>query len=303
MAPPARGRFLGFHLDDETCNNDIRFGNISTLEPPCIALLEKYSQWIGNLSGTGLTLSVDTGACAESTCFNLTWNGVSKRGEQHVIDIVNESVVMDYTRDAASAVSYEGRGAKWLLSYASTFTPPRQVRLGLAVRDPGANSTWWQADNISALDALMHRVQALASSFPSFDGLAVFHTELWWAASRAAAPKRGLLDASRRSLGQSWPARQNLAGWYIPPEAVFNGTYLQLDFLHWAKAANISVLYSQNWVGLPTSIPGVLNNTDAFCSFAQMAHRAGIDLQVRQKRFQRYARDFFEYLLSLTSWL
>ena len=67
--------------------------------------------WAGNLSGTGLSLAVDTGACVEPTCFNVTYNGVTKRPQEHVIDIVNESVVMDYVTTPGAAVSFEGRGA------------------------------------------------------------------------------------------------------------------------------------------------------------------------------------------------
>ena len=36
----AGGRILGFHLDDERCTGpDSRFGNTSTLVPPCLAVL------------------------------------------------------------------------------------------------------------------------------------------------------------------------------------------------------------------------------------------------------------------------
>lgn len=179
---------------------------------------------------------------------------------------------MDYVRNAKDAVSYDGRGAKWLLSYASSFEPARRVRLGLAIREPGAAHTWWQADNISALDTLMTHVTALAASYPSFDGLAVFHTKLWWAAS---------LNASFIPNAQS--AQGRIGGWYIPDEAIFNGTYQQLRFLHWAQHVRISVLYAQDYIGFPTVIPGVQNNTDAFCAFAQMAHRANVDLQVSHR--------------------
>ena len=176
---------LGFHLDDERCNTDTRFGNRSTLEPVCLAVLDEYKHWVGNLSGTGLVLSVDTGACAASApCFNVSWGGASKQVHEHVIDTVNESVVMDYVASASEAVSYEGRGAAWLLSYAATFVPPRPVRLGLSVREPGAPRTWWQADNISALDTLLNGVVPLASAFSSWNGLAVFHTALWRASVR-----------------------------------------------------------------------------------------------------------------------
>ena len=121
-------KVLGFHLDDESCSPDTRFYNRSTFEPACLKVLTEYSHWVGNLSGTGLVLSVDTGACVEATCENLTWHGVTKRAHEHVIDTVNESVVMDYVDMASGAVSFEGRGAAWLLSYAATFTPPRPVR-------------------------------------------------------------------------------------------------------------------------------------------------------------------------------
>ena len=67
----------------------------------------------------------------------------------------------------------------WLLRYASTFTPPRKVRLGLAIRAPGAPLTWWQADDVAALDTLMAGTVDLAKAYPSFNGLAVFHTLIW----------------------------------------------------------------------------------------------------------------------------
>jgi hypothetical protein len=268
----AGGAIVGFHLDDERCNTDTRFGNRSTLEPVCIAVLDEYKYWAGNLSGTGLVLSVDTGACAASApCFNVSWGGASKQVHEHVIDTVNESVVMDYVDSASAAVSYEGRGAAWLLSYASTFDPPRPVRLGLAVREPGAPRTWWQADNISALDALLAGVMPLAEKFRSFDGLAVFHTALWRASALAGPPSPS---------GNPGRGLRRLAGWYVPDEAIFNGTYQQLEFLRWAQATNISLLYAQNYVGNSVAIPGVSNNTAAFCSFIQMAHRAGVDVHL-----------------------
>ena len=91
---------------------------------------------------------------------------------------------MDYIDTPAGAVSYQGRGAAWLLSYAATFSPPRKVRLGLAVRQPGAPKTWWQADNITALDSLLDGVVPLAARYASWSGLAVFHTALWRASVR-----------------------------------------------------------------------------------------------------------------------
>jgi hypothetical protein len=38
------GRILGFHLDDERCTGpDSRFGNASTVVPPCLAVLQEYA--------------------------------------------------------------------------------------------------------------------------------------------------------------------------------------------------------------------------------------------------------------------
>jgi hypothetical protein len=231
-APRVAAEILGFHLDDERCTSDTRFGNRSTLIPICQGVLDEYAQFVGNLSGTGLVLSVDTGACVEASCINISWGGVSKRAHEHVIDIVNESVVMDYVNTASGAVSYGGRGASWLLEYASTFTPPRPVRLGLAVREPGAPSTWWQANSITALDALLTAVLPLAQAFHSFDGLAVFHTALWQASAKAGPP------SPSGNPGRGKNGRRGLAGWYVPPEAIFNDTSQQLAFLQWAKATN-----------------------------------------------------------------
>lgn len=114
-----------------------------------------------------------------------------------------------------------------------------------------------------------------AEAFPSFDGLAVFHTALWRASALAGPPSpTGNPGRSRNGAGGL------LAGWYVPPEAIFNGSAAQLEFLHWAKATNISLLYAQDFVGLPTVIPAVPNNTLAFCHFIQQAHRASIDVHL-----------------------
>ena len=124
------------------------------------------------------------------------------RVSAQVIDLVNETVVMDYIDTPAGAVSYQGRGAAWLLSYAATFSPPRKVRLGVAVRQPGAPKTWWQADNITALDWLLNGVVPLAARYRSWNGLAVFHTALW-------------RESVRRSLRVLFGKRQQHGRWLI----------------------------------------------------------------------------------------
>ena len=58
-APTRAGAaILGFHLDDERCNTDTRFGNRHTPEPACLALLAAYKHWVANLSRTGPFSSV-----------------------------------------------------------------------------------------------------------------------------------------------------------------------------------------------------------------------------------------------------
>jgi hypothetical protein len=105
---------------------------------------------------------------------------------------------MDYIDTPAGAVSYQGRGAAWLLSYAATLSPPRKVRLGLAVRQPGAPRTWWQADNITALDTLLNEIVPLATPYTSWSGFAVFHTALWRASVRLCSNSLNTLGSVRK---------------------------------------------------------------------------------------------------------
>ena len=66
----------------------------------------------------------------------------------------------------------------------------------------------------------------------------------------------------------------------MPPDAIFNGTAARQAFLKWAVATNISTLFAQDFVGAAPNAGPEPNTTAAFCSFAQDAHTAGIDLHL-----------------------
>jgi hypothetical protein len=66
----------------------------------------------------------------------------------------------------------------------------------------------------------------------------------------------------------------------VPVDAIFNGTVPRQAFLKWAVAANITTLYAQDFVGGAPNPGPEPNTTAAFCSFAQDAHAAGIDLHL-----------------------
>ena len=66
----------------------------------------------------------------------------------------------------------------------------------------------------------------------------------------------------------------------MPPDAIFNGTAARQAFLKWAVATNITTLFAQDFVGAPPNAGPEPNTTAAFCSFAQDAHAAGIDLHL-----------------------
>ena len=75
-------------------------------------------------------------------------------------------------------------------------------------------------------------------------------------------------------------SKGGLAGWYVPVDAIFNGTAARRAFLDWAVGANITMLYAQDFVGGPPNAGPEPNTTAAFCSFAQDAHAMGIDLHL-----------------------
>ena len=140
------GEVAGFHVDIETCSGNIgkaHHGNTAAQQrEACVSFfgkLENISRAAAAISTTlprPLTLAVDTGtawACGEepaSGCINITYNGKSKPVSQHVIDLSNTAVLMDYTRDPEMVYSR----ALPYLSYADALADgePR-VRVGVAI--------------------------------------------------------------------------------------------------------------------------------------------------------------------------
>ena len=227
----SNGEVAGFHVDIETCSGN--YGKthgghtVAQQRAACASFfgkLENISRAAASISKTlphPLTLAVDTGtgwACGEepaSGCINITWNGVSKPVSQHVVDLSNSTVLMDYTRDPAKVYSR----ALPNLAYADTLEDGAAcVRVGVAIgcvpgqTRPGGDSMpcavpAWATRNDSELATLLATAEPLLRKHRSFGGFAVFHDGYWF--------EQFLSNPA--PAGTRWPL--GTAGWYSKPHS------------------------------------------------------------------------------------
>lgn len=290
FAPGTRARILGFHVDDEQCfpstqfNRTVRWNHDldprktrrrDALPPPrltqvmtktCVDYLDMLSGWKERLRDTGLVLSVDTLPCVSAECYAIEHGGVLLHVYEHLLRIADEVVVMDYVRDAKAAVSYSGRGAAAVLNRSAALDSPVPVKLGLAIQDPDAPSTWWQVKDADELDALLSATLTLVEPFSAaFGGFAVFDTMTWRANTNRTPPSAGGRYGGR------------LSSWYIPDAAVTDGA-ARTAFVKWASANNVSTLYAQNFID--PRVPPVPRSAELFCELVREADAAGIHFHV-----------------------
>ena len=276
---PAAGRVAGFHVDDESCsgllmNNETDqkikcaayFGSLANLS----ATLARYS---AGLKGPPLTLTVDAGTAwtcptARAGCFNLTFGGKTQSVAEHVIDLADAVVLMDYDRNYSNVVQ---RAADFL-AYADTKGKGSvAVSVGLAIAPPPhATAAAWQTRNESELAAVMAASRTALARYASFDGFAVFFGQTWRNSSGAAGDRL------------AWPKGTGV--WYLDHGMVLDASR-RAEWLRWARSRGVGAAYIAPHAGNTAliSIPGVEGSAadDAkFCDFIHEAEAVGIDVQL-----------------------
>ena len=272
----ADARITAFHVDDESCS-----GLIQDNRTAQIISCNRFFTSLVNLSSAleaskslpaPLRLSVDAGTgwvcqTGATNCFNLTFNGTTKSVAQHVVDLADEVVLMDYDTSAAKVLSR----ARPYLEYADARGKRASVVVGLAVAAWNATPAWWQVRTEDELAKLMQDAAPALDAFTSFGGYAVFTDGTWLShAAHGAAP------TYLRRTGT----------WYIDHAPLIDTNTTRRDaWLAWARARNVSEVYIAPHAGADAliSIPGVEGspeNDKRFCDFVWLAERQGLSVQL-----------------------
>ena len=250
--PFARARVVGFSLD---------------IEPPAgpesaafVAVMAEY-RW--RLAGSGLLLSADAGTAWTGADYATTVNGTTKLLSQWLVDLCDESVLMDYDRNASNLLVR----AEPYLDYADA-RPGHAVVVGVAVATPGAAPTWWQTASAAELEALIAAVDPALRAHPSFNSprprYAVFFAQTLWNATRAApAP---LIANETKTL------------WYLDDDWVYNET-ARADFFAFCRAQNVVAVYDAPHAGNRPHIGAAPADQALYVDFIHLADAAGIDVQ------------------------
>jgi hypothetical protein len=290
LALPALARLQGFHVDDESCSGLVQ--DNSTAQ---VAQCARFFASLANLTaaiehaglpGAPLTVSVDTGVAwlcpaGATDCINMTWAGASKSVGQHVVDLADEVLLMDYRRDAAAVLA----AATPFLRYADESSSSgggggggrdrTVVRVGVAVAAPpapgGAPPALWQTRDESELLALLAATEPVLAAHRSFGGFAVF-TGGNWRAQAAVGPPLARPPAAKSGV------------WYMDHKVALDLT-LRAEWLAWAAERSVDAVYVAPHAGQDAliSIPGVEGspeNDKLFCDFIWLAHAQGVDVQL-----------------------
>jgi hypothetical protein len=260
-------------VDDESCSGLIQDNKTAQLIScnrffsSLVNLSSAVAEASKSLPAT-LRLAVDAGTgwvcqTGATNCFNITFNGATKSVAQHVVDLADEVVLMDYDTSAAKVLSR----ARPYLEYADACG--KSVVVGLAVAAHGDEPQWWQVRTEADLAALMRDAAPALGAFASFGGYAVFTDSAW-------------LSHAPHSV--ALPAFSRTATWYIDHAAVLNATQRD-SWLAWARARNVSAVYVAPHAGADAliSIPGVEGspeNDRRFCDFVWLAERQGLSVQL-----------------------
>ena len=284
LLPPAAAAVTGMHVDEEYCSGNLDQpqgpNNRSTQVRLCTQFLDQLHNLSAQLKAQSppLSLSVDAGtwsvcppgsppAPAPSSCFNLTYRGASKSIAEHIVDVADRAVLMDYDTKAQHAL---GRAAPFL-RYADSIGKERSVVVGLAVAPPGAAPTWWQTKDELELQQLMAELRPALSRHRSFGGFSVFDSTTW-AQSSAAHP------------APPGTAFHPTGAWYADHAMVLNRTR-RGTWLAWAKSRALDRLFiaahASNTALIP--VPGIEGSAAAaqeFCHFIQQAEAHGISIEL-----------------------
>eukprot|EP00756_Hemistasia_phaeocysticola_P055831 Hpha_TRINITY_DN31822_c0_g1::TRINITY_DN31822_c0_g1_i1::g.29962::m.29962 len=268
-------KVVGFTLDDESCSGlGPPYHNVSDQLAACAQYFELLNNFSGIAHGAGLRLSADAGTgwtCPGEGfpptpyCFNISYGGKNASVAEHVLDLVDTAVLMDYDTTPAKVIT---RAAPYL-AYANRLSmggTEKKVVVGLAISNHGDKPEWWQTGSEGELVKLMNDVSGKlpASSNPAFDGFAVFTSSSWYNNSNAN-PYTGT---------RTGPVRL----WYVDHNAVFN-TSTQGAWLTWAVQRKVKGWYVAPHAGNRPLIGGPPADEAAFCSFIKAADAKGIDLE------------------------
>jgi hypothetical protein len=278
---PTHSPISAYHIDDETCSGLV-FDNKTAQLPKC-------AQFFGKLANTSrelrqlsaelgraqpLKLAVDAGVgwtCPQQQpchppycgCFNITFGGATKSVADHVVDLADETVLMDYKKNAADVYA----AAAPFLHYADGHPQTKRIRVGVAVNDPASKTQPFETPDEAALGALMAAAEPLLRRHSSFAGFAVFAS--WWYASSLAKPA---------PPSTVWPRGTGV--WYLNHSIVLNPDTAEREaWLRWAKSRGITEVYTaphatnQPLVSTPGRA-GSASDDQRFCDFVQEAAKA-----------------------------
>eukprot|EP01059_Diplonema_ambulator_P010924 TRINITY_DN20939_c0_g1_i1.p2 TRINITY_DN20939_c0_g1~~TRINITY_DN20939_c0_g1_i1.p2 ORF type:complete len:307 (+),score=62.35 TRINITY_DN20939_c0_g1_i1:41-922(+) len=257
----ASAKVIGFTIDDESCSG---LGpNVTEQLAACERYFDELKNWTQLAHGAGLTMSADAGTgwvcpgTAEATqCVNITYGGKNASVAEHVVDLVDTTVLMDYDTTLEKVTDR----AEPYLNYADSVG--KAVVIGLAVVNPGDEKQWWQNANEKDLEDLMGQVFTSMKVHKSFTGTAVFTSGSWYNQS-LATPYTG-------------PFYTPVSMWYIDPSVAYNTT-LQQSWLTFATTRKVSGWYVAPHHGDRPLIGGNPQDQQAFCALIKKADALGID--------------------------
>ena len=299
----ATAQITGFHVDSESCSGLLQDNKTQQLVN-CAKFFGSLESLSAKLSGvTGLPqgplrVAVDAGTgwvcgAASTGCFNLTWKNKTAPVSDHVVDLAQEVVLMDYTRNVADLY----KRALPYLAYADTSitdskdaivagTPGhpashRSIRVGVAISSPLEPAASWQTRSEQELEALLVAGQALLGKHPSFGGFSVFTQGTWMAQSSGS---RAVTTSSPTGdeTGGRWPvASGGIGAWYLDHSIVTNATAsyaARTAWLAWARQRGISEVYLAPHASNDPliAIPGRAGSAaveKVFCDFIHVAQR------------------------------
>ena len=255
----ARAAIVGFSLDIEPGPGT----------PEAVGFVNTMAAYRALLDadGSGLVLSADAGTAWTGADFNVTVNGTNKLLYQWIADLCDQTVIMDYDRNASNLLV---RAAPFL-AYADAQVARglrRSVVVGVAVAPPGAPATWWQTANVSELEALVAAVNPALTAHASFAReYAVFHAgTLFNATNGGTEPVPPVSIGERKAL------------WYLVDAWVYDPS-AQDAFLAFARQQKVGLVYDAPHAGSRPHIGADKGDEQLYRAFVQRAGAQGIDVQ------------------------
>ena len=291
----ASARVSGYHVDDEACSG-LNHDNITKQVPICAKFfgsLANTSEQLRSLSAKlgraqPLRLAVDAGVgwvCPQQQpctppycgCTNMSFNGSTKSVADHVVDIADEIVLMDYKKTAQQVYHY----ALPFMTYADGHPEGRKtIRVGVAIHNPGSKPQGFEVANEKEMAKLLSDSEQLLRQHRSFGGFAVFGD--WWYSASLVKPA---------PTSTAWPRGTGV--WYANHSMISSCDSNDIttcktrdSWLKWAKSRGISEVYIAPHAGNDAliSIGGVEGGpvTDKrFCDFVGLAQSAaGMEVQL-----------------------